>query len=108
MNDETVRATADAFVASLEEKGVQVLYDDRDESAGVKFADADLIGIPFRVTVSARGLKAGTVEVKRRSEAALTNVPHADAARAVAADVEAERARLREVNVDVAQKVPVA
>jgi prolyl-tRNA synthetase len=88
--------------------GVEVLFDDRDESAGVKFADSDLIGIPFRVTVSARGLKAGTVEVKRRNEAALTNVSHADAGRVVAAEVEAARARLRDVNIDATPKVPVA
>jgi len=67
MNDETVRATADAFVASLEDKGVQVLFDDRDESAGVKFADADLIGIPYRVTVSKRSLTSKSVELKPRA-----------------------------------------
>jgi len=49
--------------------GVEVLYDDRDGlGAGVKFKDADLIGIPWRVTVSARSLEAGGVEVKRRNE----------------------------------------
>ena len=67
MNDDTVRATADALVAALEEKGVEVLYDDRDESAGVKFADADLIGIPYRVTVSKRSLKERSVELKPRA-----------------------------------------
>ena len=67
MNDETVRATADALVATLEEKGVEVLFDDREESAGVKFADADLIGIPFRVTVSKRSLKERSVELKGRA-----------------------------------------
>jgi prolyl-tRNA synthetase len=67
MSDETVRSTADAFVASLEEKGVEVLFDDREESAGVKFADADLIGIPFRVTVSKRSLSSKSVELKARA-----------------------------------------
>ena len=43
-----------------------MLYDDREESAGVKFADADLIGCPVRVTVSRRSLKAGGVELKAR------------------------------------------
>jgi prolyl-tRNA synthetase len=66
--DDTVRASADALVAELEAAGVEVLYDDRDESAGVKFADADLIGIPFRLTVSARTLKENAVEVKGRTE----------------------------------------
>jgi len=68
-NDETVRARADELVADLERRGVEVLYDDRDESAGVKFADADLIGIPFRVTVSRRSLKGDQVELKARGEA---------------------------------------
>jgi prolyl-tRNA synthetase len=47
---------------------VEVLFDDRRESPGVKFADADLIGIPWRVTVSSRSLQNGGVEVKQRSE----------------------------------------
>jgi len=46
-----------------------VLYDDREESAGVKFADADLIGCPVRLTVSRRSLKAGGVELKARQVA---------------------------------------
>jgi prolyl-tRNA synthetase len=66
--DETVKAEADKLVADLEAAGIEVLYDDRDDSAGVKFADADLIGIPFRLTVSARTLKESSVEVKGRTE----------------------------------------
>lgn len=53
---------------SLAEKGVEVLYDDRDTSAGEKFSDADLIGLPYRIVVSKKSLAAGGVEVKRRSE----------------------------------------
>jgi len=60
--DET-RAAAEA----LYEKLPSVLFDDRDESAGVKFADADLIGLPIRITVSDKSLKAGGAEVKRRN-----------------------------------------
>jgi prolyl-tRNA synthetase len=75
MNDDTVRSTADAFVAALEEKGVQVLYDDRDESAGVKFADADLIGIPYRATVSRRSLKDKSVELKPRAATEAELIP---------------------------------
>ena len=75
MNDETVRSTAEALVATLEEKGVPVLFDDRDESAGVKFADADLIGIPFRVTVSKRSLKEKSVELKGRASTEAELVP---------------------------------
>ena len=47
--------------------GLEVLYDDREESAGVKFNDADLLGLPIRVVVSPRNLKNGEVEVKPRS-----------------------------------------
>src|SRR5438876_223287 len=61
--------------AELETTGLEVLYDDRDESAGVKFADADLIGIPLRMTVSKRNLKEGKVEIKGRSSADLELVP---------------------------------
>ena len=60
---------AEALYAELTAAGVEVLYDDRDGlGAGVKFTDADLMGIPWRVTLSARSLKGGGVEVKRRSE----------------------------------------
>ena len=63
------KAKAEALYAELTAAGVEVLYDDRDGlGAGVKFKDADLIGIPWRATVSSRSLEAGGVEVKRRSE----------------------------------------
>lgn len=53
---------------ALEKSNIEVLFDDRDASAGEKFADADLIGIPYRVVVSEKSLKAGGIEVKKRSE----------------------------------------
>ncbi len=52
----------------LQEAGFEVLWDDREESAGVKLADADLIGIPRRLVVSTKTVKAGLVEVKNRGE----------------------------------------
>lgn len=63
-----VHQAAEALYADLRARGVEVLYDDRDASPGVKFADADLIGVPLRVTVSRRSLEAGGVEVKWRWE----------------------------------------
>ncbi len=75
VNDEAVRAKADALVGELERRGLEVLYDDRDESAGVKFADADLIGIPLRVTVSKRNLKEDRAELKLRSASDPEMVP---------------------------------
>jgi prolyl-tRNA synthetase len=59
------RLTGDLY-AKLEQAGVKALYDDRDESPGVKFATMELIGLPYQVIVGPRGLKAGVVEVKDR------------------------------------------
>jgi prolyl-tRNA synthetase len=54
---------------------VEVLYDDRDESPGVKFTDADLIGLPLRLTVAERGLKQGAAELKRRDRTEKDMIP---------------------------------
>jgi prolyl-tRNA synthetase len=70
-----VTAAAERLYAGLTGSGIGVLYDDRDERAGVKFNDADLIGAPLRVAVGDRGLKGGTVEVKRRDQAEVQAVP---------------------------------
>lgn len=59
---------AEELYNSLQEQNIEVLYDDRDESPGTKFTDADLIGIPIRVVMSKRSLENGGVEVKMRSE----------------------------------------
>jgi len=59
---------AEELYEALQDAGLEVLFDDRKESPGVKFADADLIGVPWRLTVSGRSLKNGGVEIKRRSE----------------------------------------
>ncbi len=59
-------ATAAELSAALEANGLEVLLDDRDERAGVKFTDADLLGLPWRLTVGERALKEGEVEVKNR------------------------------------------
>jgi prolyl-tRNA synthetase len=67
--DDEVGQQAEVLYQQFQQAGLEVLFDDRRESPGVKFADADLIGIPWRVTVSARSLKSGGVELKKRSEA---------------------------------------
>jgi prolyl-tRNA synthetase len=64
--DAEVVAAADRLYGELRAAGVELLYDDRDEAAGVKFADADLLGLPLRLVLSARSLRAGQVELKRR------------------------------------------
>jgi len=68
--DGPVKAAADALYADLEKAGIEVLLDDRNERPGVKFNDADLIGVPWRVLVGDKGLAHSppAVEVKRRSE----------------------------------------
>src|SRR5947208_4270310 len=58
---------ADGLYARLKDAGVEVLYDDRDESPGVKFTDAELLGMPLIVTLSPRSLAAGGVEVTVRA-----------------------------------------
>ncbi len=70
-------------VEDLEKEGWEVLWDDREQPAGVKFADADLIGIPVRVTVGSRTLKKETVDVKLRSEKEQASVPIGDVGKAV-------------------------
>jgi len=62
------RAQAEEIYASLQRAHLTVLFDDRDERAGVKFNDADLIGCPVRVTVGEKALKEGMVELKLRKE----------------------------------------
>ena len=64
----------------LQSLGVEVLYDDREETPGVKFNDADLLGMPLRTTVSPRNLSSGSAEVKARTEAQSRLIPLAEAA----------------------------
>ena len=64
--DEKCRAAADDLYAKLSKAGVEVLYDDREESPGAKFATMDLIGLPWQLTIGPRGLAQGVVELKER------------------------------------------
>jgi len=63
---ENIRSATDELYNSLESSGIEVLLDDRNESAGIKFNDAELIGTPFIIVIGDRGLKKGIVEVKTR------------------------------------------
>ena len=69
------REVADHLYAQLNSAGIETLLDDRDESPGVKFNDADLIGNPLRITVSERALGSGGVEYKKRDQAEKTMIP---------------------------------
>lgn len=85
---------ADALYEELEAAGIDVLYDDRGESPGVMFNDADLLGFPVRLTVSKRSLEAQSVETKLRHEADRGLVPRAEAVEWVAEQLRALEAPL--------------
>ena len=70
-----VREVTDGIYQGLSEAGHEVLLDDRDERPGVKFKDADLVGIPLRVTIGAKGLAKGSVELRWRGEGVTSEVP---------------------------------
>ncbi|HQI00117.1 MAG TPA: proline--tRNA ligase [Deltaproteobacteria bacterium] len=74
-SEEKVMDAALALYDELGSQGVETLIDDRDMRPGVKFMDADLIGVPFRITVGMRGLNEGIVEVKERSTGTVEKVP---------------------------------
>jgi prolyl-tRNA synthetase len=74
MNVPEVVAAAEQVYKALQDAGLEVLLDDRDERAGSKFKDADLLGLPWRIAVGARGVKEGTVELKARRGGEVRNV----------------------------------
>ncbi|MBI5118582.1 proline--tRNA ligase [Candidatus Poribacteria bacterium] len=79
-NDEAIMSAAEKIYSELCAKGIDVLLDDRDERPGVKFKDADLIGIPLRVTIGSRSLKQGKLEVRIRRTGEMQETPVEDAA----------------------------
>jgi prolyl-tRNA synthetase len=85
---------AEQLYADLQAAGVEVLYDDRNESPGVKFNDADLIGVPLRITIGGRSLKKGGIELKRRAAKAITLVPLDEAVNQVQAEIRAMEAEI--------------
>jgi len=91
LSDPVVKAAADKLYAEFKAKGVDVLYDDRELSPGVKFKDADLIGIPYRVTLGKR-LADGIVEVVERRGNVKHEVPVGEAVEWVASRVAAAKA----------------
>ena len=68
LNDNAVAESCNSIYNNLHDNDYEVIFDDRDESAGVKLADADLMGFPIRMVVSLRSLKNNSVEIKLRSE----------------------------------------
>ena len=74
VKDQKSMDVAEELYAALEEKGFEVLMDDREERAGVKFKDADLIGIPWRIVIGEKNLKEGMVEIKERRNGVVEKV----------------------------------
>ncbi len=79
-----VTREAERIYRELGERGIEAVLDDREERAGVKFADADLVGYPVQVVVGSRGLEGGTVDLKVRATGERTKAPLAEATQAVA------------------------
>ena len=94
--DEDVMATAEAIYAGLQAEGVDTLIDDRDERPGVKFRDAELTGIPCRVSVGTRDLAEGMVEITSRRTGEKERVPAGEAVRRVRQYLSASRASAAE------------
>ena len=88
---ERVRDASELLYRDLLKAGVEVLLDDRDARPGVKFADAELVGIPHRVVVSERGLDAGKLEYRHRRAIANEEMPMEQAIAFIASRLEAER-----------------
>ncbi|MBS1238062.1 MAG: prolyl-tRNA synthetase [Deltaproteobacteria bacterium] len=82
-----VAATGEKIYREIQGQGLDVLIDDRDVRPGVKFKDADLLGIPVRINVGARNLKNGRVEMKLRTEAESVLIPTQEAPKMIAAKV---------------------
>jgi prolyl-tRNA synthetase len=90
-DDPKLMEACDGIYDQLTRAGIEVLYDDRDERPGVKFKDADLVGIPFRIAVGKKGLAEGVVELKRRNAPEVRKIKIADIAAEVIALVQKER-----------------
>ena len=91
---------AEKIYQELLDAGIDVIYDDRKESAGVKFADADLIGVPIRITLGNRSLKEKKVEVKLRSTGETTSYDIENLAEEIKEEIRKERSRIEDNLVD--------
>jgi prolyl-tRNA synthetase len=95
LEDDRIRSAAEMVYATLTELGIEVLYDDRQERAGVKFNDADLLGMPLRVTVSRRTVENDAVELKPRGGAEQRLIPMVDAATCIKEELDHLHAEIR-------------
>ncbi len=87
LKDARTKEVAESLYAALMREGVEVLFDDRDERPGAKFKDADLLGVPLRVTIGEKGLVDGIVELRDRKSSAVERLPVGEASTAVTSRV---------------------
>ncbi len=96
LNNEAVSGAAEQLYGDLQARGLEVLFDDRDERPGSKFKDADLLGIPYRVTVGKTYEKEGVVELRLRATGETIMLPFAEAAAGIEDMVTNELKKVRE------------
>lgn len=101
---EDVMATARRLHDDLTAAGIDVLFDDRDERAGFKFKDADLIGVPVRITVGRKALADGVVELKPRTASTLERLPPTEALRRAVQLVQEEKSKLNAAAAEAAAR----
>ena len=94
-DDDAVRSKADKLYADLRAAGVEVLFDDRNCGAGVKFADADLMGMPIRVVISPKTLAEDKVEIKLRREKTAERVDLSEVVSEICRTIEKELEALK-------------
>ncbi|HEX6286953.1 MAG TPA: proline--tRNA ligase [Acidimicrobiia bacterium] len=90
-DDEATMAAANRLYDDFDSAGVDVLLDDRDERPGVKFADSELIGIPYRVTVGPKGVESGVAEITERNGMAKSEMPFGEVVASLTERIEAAR-----------------
>lgn len=105
LSGDDVATAADTLYEELTQNGIEVLYDDRDERAGVKFNDADLIGLPLRLTVSKRSLEKQSAEYKRRAAGESDLIPLHEVVGVIQTEIAAMRADIQKTVVTVPFKI---
>jgi len=99
IGEDQVRQAAETLYRELTQAGVEVLFDDRGDRAGVQFADADLLGIPLRVVLSKKGVAQGTVEFRRRESRDAQHIPPPEM-------VDAVQKKIGQLEAELQQEVP--
>jgi prolyl-tRNA synthetase len=93
---EKISSAAEDLYQALQEDGIEVLLDDRDERPGIKFKDGDLIGIPYRVTIGKHFDQEGEIEIRQRKNGETFSLPAAKAKAELIKMIQAELAETRE------------